>query len=231
MARLQNLLKSRKLSLIVSLPANDAALARAALEEGADGLKVHTNVGHRASGNHFGPLDEYEETFRSIRSQFDGPLGIVPAGSVEEAKREEIERLAPLGFDFYSIYAHHLPSFMLHGTGLDKTFAVNEHSDLSLLPSASHYGFSAVEASIVPGAEYGTPLNFADVLKYRRIVEQAGVPVLLPSQRKLVADDVRVLGETGVKAIMLGAIVTGRTEDTIRRAVSEFRDAIDRWME
>ncbi len=229
MARLQNILKSRKLTLIVSLPANDSALARAALEEGADGLKVHMNVGHRASGSRFGPLEEYEETFRDIRAQFEGPLGIVPAGSAEEAKPEEIRRLAPLGFDFYSIYAHHLPSYMLHGTGLDRTFAVNEHSDLSLLSPASHYGFAAVEASIVPGAEYGTPLTFADVLKYRRIVELAGIPVLLPSQRKLVPDDVRVLGETGIKAIMLGAIVVGKTEETMRRAVAGIRNAIDRW--
>jgi len=229
MARLQNILNSRKLTLVVSLPANDAVLARAALEEGADGLKVHMNVGHRASGNRFGTLDEYEMTFRDIRAQFEGPLGIVPAGSAEEAKPEEIRRLAPLGFDFYSIYAHHLPSFMLHGTGLDRTFAVNEHSDLSLLSSASHYGFAAVEASTVPGAEYGTPLTFADVLKYRRIVEQAGVPVLLPSQRKLVPEDVRVLGDTGIKAIMLGAIVVGKTEETMRRAVADIRNAIDRW--
>ncbi|WP_116059230.1 hypothetical protein [Cohnella phaseoli] len=229
MAGLQNSLQARKLTLVVSLPANDAKLARAALEEGADGLKVHMNVGHRASGNRFGSLDEYENTFREIRSLFEGPLGIVPAGGAEEAKPEEIGRLSPLGFDFYSIYAHHLPSFMLHETGLDRTFAVNEFSDLALLSSASRYGFTAVEASIVPGDEYGTPLTFADVLKYRSVVERAGIPVLLPSQRKLVPDDVRVLGDTGIKAIMLGAIVVGKTEETMRRAVADFRAAIDRW--
>ncbi|MFC4599466.1 hypothetical protein [Cohnella hongkongensis] len=229
MARLNKALHARRLTLVVSLPANDVELARAALEAGADGLKVHMNVGHRASGNRFGPLAEYEAAFREIRAMFEGPLGIVPAGSVEEAKPDEIRRLAPLGFDFYSIYAQHLPSFMLDGTGLDRTFAVNEHSDLDLLSAASHYGMTAVEASIVPGAEYGTPLSFADVLKYRHIVERAQVPVLLPSQRKLVPDDIRVLGETGIKAVMLGAIVVGTTEETIRRAVAGFRDAIDRW--
>ncbi|WP_256760988.1 hypothetical protein [Cohnella sp. WQ 127256] len=228
MARLQRCLAEKNLSLIISLPANDIGLAKAALEEGADGLKVHYNVGHRASGNHFGQLDEYVATFNSIREQFDGPLGVVPTGSIEEARREDIERLAPMGFDFYSIYAHHLPSFMLHGTGLEKTFAINDQYDLSLLPSARHYGFTALEASVVPGSEYGTPLSFADVLKYRYLVEQAQMPVLIPSQRKLVPDDIRVLSDTGIKAILLGAIVVGKEEEQLRRAVAEFRNAIDR---
>ncbi|MGQ8873718.1 hypothetical protein [Paenibacillus sp. TSA_86.1] len=227
-ARLQTMLGEKPLSLIVSLPGNDLALARAALEEGADALKVHYNVGHRASGNHFGSLDEYTEVFRAIRSEFGGPLGVVPSGSIEGTRREDVERLAGMGFDFYSIYAHHLPSFMLQDLGLESTFAINNEYDTSLVASAAHYGFTALEASIVPGNEYGTPLSFADVLRYRQLVLQAGVPVLVPSQRKLVPEDISVLHHSGIKAIMLGAMVTGKTEDELRRAVSSFRNAIDR---
>ncbi|WP_342553906.1 hypothetical protein [Paenibacillus sp. FSL R7-0652] len=226
--RLQALLDQKPLSLIVSLPANDPALARAAKEEGADALKVHYNVGHRASGSHFGPLDEYTEVFDAIRSEFGGPLGVVPSGSIEGTRREDVERLAGMGFDFYSIYAHHLPSFMLRDLGLASTFAINDEYDPSLVAGAAHFGFTALEASIVPGKEYGTPLSFADVLHYRRLVQQAGIPVLVPSQRKLVPEDIPVLHHSGVKAIMLGAIVTGKTEDQLRRAVSNFRNAMDR---
>ncbi|MFC4306368.1 hypothetical protein ACFO1S_23365 [Cohnella boryungensis] len=217
-----------KLSLIVSLPANDAGLARAALDAGADGLKVHYNVGHRASGTHFGSLESYREVFQTIRGMFDGPLGVVPAGSLEDAERESIGQLAPLGFDFYSIYAHHLPSHMLYESGLEKTFAINNEYDLSLVQSARHFGFTALEASIVPGSEYGTPLSFADVLKYRMLVQQAQIPVLVPSQRKLVADDIRALSDAGVQAVLLGAIVLGSSEEQMRSKVAEFRNAIDR---
>ncbi|RXZ80277.1 hypothetical protein EBB07_19125 [Paenibacillaceae bacterium] len=227
-ARLQNTLQNKPLSLFVSLPANDAGLAKAALEEGADALKVHINVGHRASGNHFGQLDDYVEAFQKIRKLFDGPLGLVPAGSIDGISRSDWERLAPLGFDYYSIYVHHLSSFMLNGHELDMTFAINEQYDLSLVQWARSYGFTALEASIVPGTEYGTPLSFADVLKYRTLVEHAQLPVIIPSQRKLVAEDMQVLRDTGVKAVMLGAIVVGHTEEQLRRAVSEFRNAIDR---
>jgi hypothetical protein len=139
-----------------------------------------------------------------------------------------VERLSGLGLDFYSIYAHHLPSFMLDDLGLEPTFAINDEYEPSLVTSAAHYGFTALEASIVPGSEYGTPLSFADVLKYRRLVLQAQIPVLVPSQRKLVPEDVRVLRDTGVKAIMLGAVVTGRAEEQLRRAVNGFRNAVDR---
>lgn len=76
MGNFKELLERKPLSLVVSLPENDIALARAAMEEGADALKVHYNVGHRASGNHFGPLDMYAEVFRAIRSEFGGPLGL-----------------------------------------------------------------------------------------------------------------------------------------------------------
>lgn len=228
MGKLKQQLERRKLSLFISLPANDAALAQAALDEGADALKVHFNVGHRASGNHFGPLAEYEDVFRGIRAKFDGPFGVVPSGSLEGVSRTDIERLAPMGFDFYSIYGHHLPSFMLEDHGLDRTFAINETYDFERVKGAADFGFAALEASIVPGSQYGTPLSFADVLNYRYLARHSGLPILLPSQRKLVAADAPVLLDAGVSAIMLGAIVVGKTEDELRKAVSEFRNAIDR---
>jgi hypothetical protein len=228
MGQLEEALNGQRMLLVVSLPANDAALARVAIEEGADAIKVHCNVGHRASGNHFGPLDEYIENFRDIRSQFNGPLGVVPSGTIDGIQREDVIRLSGLGFDFYSIYAHHLPSFMLGELGLDKTFAINEHYDPSLVKEAQHYGFTALEASIVPGEEYGTSLSFSDVLRYRRLVMQAELPVLVPSQRRLVQEDVRVLHDTGVKAIMLGAVVTGKTEEQLRKVVNGFRNAMDK---
>ncbi|MEK4006647.1 hypothetical protein [Paenibacillus sp. FSL H3-0333] len=228
MGKLKQRLEQSGLSLFVSLPANDVRLAKAALEEGADALKVHFNVGHRASGTHFGPLEGYEDIFSEIRSSFDGPLGVVPSGSLEGVAEEEIRRLAPLGFDFYSIYAHHLPSFMLEDHGLDRTFAINDTYDLSQVQAGAQFGITALEASIVPGSEYGTGLSFADLLKYRYLADHSGLPVLVPSQRKLVTGDIPSLQHAGVKAIMLGAVVTGKTEDELRRAVSWFRGAIDK---
>ncbi|TVY07481.1 hypothetical protein [Paenibacillus cremeus] len=228
MNRLRSALQNKRFSLFVSLYANDAQLALAALEEGAEGLKVHMNVGHRASGNHFGPLAEYEMTFREIRALYDGPLGIVPGGSTDDIHPEEIEKLPGIGIDFYSIYAFHLPSFLLRSEQLARTFAVNDSFDLKLVQGAAPFGIDALEASVVPGDEYGSKLTFADLLKYRYLVETSGVPVIVPSQRKIVPEDIPALYDSGVKAVLIGAMATGKTEDGIRRTVSELRNAIDR---
>lgn len=214
--------------MIISLPANDAALAQAALEEGADGLKVHVNVGHRASNTQFGPLSQYEPVFRQIRELCKGPLGIVPADRPEDVERDEMAKLASMDFDFYSIYAHHLPSILIQDERWDRTFAINDSYDLSLITDLQHFGFTALEASIVRGSEYGSPLTMADLLKYRSLARKAGIPVIVPSQRRLIADDLQPLLEAGVRAVLLGAVVTGRSEQQLRRTVSEFRNAIDR---
>ncbi|KEQ24757.1 hypothetical protein [Paenibacillus tyrfis] len=228
MNRLQNAWKRDKLQLFVSLPSNDEQLAKAAIEEGADGVKVHMNVSHRASGNSFGPLAAYRETFEHIRGMFDGPLGIVPGGSLQDIHPEEIEALPDIGFDFFSIYAFHMPIFLLRFPKLARTFAINSEFDLRLIEAAGPFRIDALEASVIPGEEYGSPLSFADLLKYRWLVQHSGLPVIVPSQRKIVPDDVPSLVDCGVKALLIGAVVTGNQADEVRRAVAGFREAIDR---
>ncbi|MEK8126440.1 hypothetical protein WMW72_00770 [Paenibacillus filicis] len=228
MNRFQQSLTSDKLQLYVSLPANDPALAEAALAEGADGLKVHINVGHRASGNNFGPLSAYTDTMTHIRSLFDGPLGIVPGGSLDSVREEEIEALPALGVDFTSIYAFHMSSFLLRFPKLSRTFAIDSSFDLRLVEGAGAFGVEALEASVVPGDEYGTSLTFADLLKYRWLVQHSGLPVIVPSQRKIGSADIPALIDSGIKVLLIGAVVTGKDADGIRRAVAELRNAIDR---
>ncbi|MFS0864629.1 hypothetical protein [Fredinandcohnia sp. 179-A 10B2 NHS] len=224
---LQQILEEKKLTLVVSLPENRVDLARAAIEAGADAIKMHVNVEHRASGNHFSSVEDYIDVFRTIKNEFSGPLGIVPGGSFEDITRSEMDKITQLGFSFYSIYAHHKPGWMLGLNGIEKTFAINSEYDVSRIGNVKHFGISALEASIIPGDEYGNPLTFKDVLAYQSLVKNTDVPILVPSQRKLTPTDIPVLYQAGVKAVMLGAVVVGHTEDSIRGAVSSFRNAID----
>ena len=55
MSRLISMLHSCPMTLIVSLPHNDAVLSQAAFEAGADAVKVHCNLVHNASGNDLAP--------------------------------------------------------------------------------------------------------------------------------------------------------------------------------
>lgn len=227
MNRFEQALEEKPFLLMVSLPQNDETLARAAIEEGADGLKMHINVYHRASGNRFGALEEYASFIHTVRNQFAGPLGIVPGGSMEELHAEEIGQLHSSGIDFMSIYGHHLPASLIRIEGVASTFAIDDQFDLSLLEAVKHFQMSALEASIIPGSEYGTRLSFADLLKYRYIVEKAGIPIIVPSQRKIVAEDIGALRDTGVRVLLAGAMAIGTTEDEIRRSISSLRNAID----
>ncbi|TQK45662.1 hypothetical protein FB479_11351 [Brevibacillus sp. AG162] len=228
MNRFQQALEEKPFLLMVSLPQNDETLARAAMEEGADGLKMHINVYHRASGNRFGPLAEYTDFLQTIRSQFAGPIGIVPGGSMEELNPEEIKQFDSLGIDFISIYGHHLPASLLKIGGVTSTFAIDDQFDLNRLEAVKHFPMTALEASIIPGSEYGTRLTFADLLTYRYIVEKAGIPIIVPTQRKIVAEDMEALRETGVRVLLAGAMAIGRTEDEIRRSIHALRNAIEK---
>lgn len=228
MNRFKKALQEKPFQLLVSLPSNDLDLAKAAIEEGADGIKVHINVYHRASGNSFGPLTEYQGLFQSIRALFDGPIGIVPADSLEDVSRDEIDELHNVGIDYYSVYAHHMPTFMLETGHLARTFAIDNQYDLALIDVIRSFGMDALEASIIPGDQYGTRLSFADLLKYRYLVEKAGIPVVVPSQRRILPEDVSALRDTGVKAFMIGAVSSGKTPEEVRRTVANFRNVIDR---
>lgn len=224
---LAQLLKEKKIALIVSLPENNWELARAAIESGVDAIKLHVNVEHRASGNHFYSTEAYRTEFHKIRSEFTGPLGIVPGGALESISESEMKELINCGFDYFSIYAHHMPGWMMSIDQMEKTFAISADYSFNILGNVKNMGITALEASIIPGEEYGFPLTFKDALAYQKLVQKVDVPVLVPSQRKLTPSDIPLLYQTGIKAIMLGAIVLGHDTQSIKKAVSSFRKAID----
>ena len=86
------MLTDNRFSVIAALPRNDLALAEAALEGGAQAVKVHCNVWHRASGNTFGTFEENRTFLRELIALCgDVPVGLVPGG--EDAYINEEERL------------------------------------------------------------------------------------------------------------------------------------------
>lgn len=228
MRSLRLLLAEKPLSLIVSLPANEIELAKAAVENGADAVKVHLNVAHRASGNSFGSLDEQRAFFEQLVDVCPGPVGVVPGGGVDQVKQEELSELDEMGINYFSIYSHHMPTHMLE-VPMEKTAAMDSSYTLDAVRALNQTALDAFEASVIPGEAYGTALTFHDLLKYRLIVDALKIPVIVPSQRKITAQDIPHLGETGIRAVMIGAVVTGHSTETLAAATAEFRQAIDRW--
>jgi hypothetical protein len=49
----------------------------------------------------------------------------------------------------------------------------------------------------------------------------------MPTQKVIVPEDIPVLAATGIKAIMIGAVVYGRNGETLEETLRAFRVAID----
>ncbi len=212
--------------LIVSLPSNSVELARAAAQGGADALKVHINVAHEASGTRFGSLAEERANLEQILA-LDLPTGIVPGAGERLPSPAEMEALADMGVDFFDLYLHDMPSWLVRFPRLTRAIAISSPSQVELLPDLEALDFQAIEAAIIPHEGYGKPLSAADLAAYRRIRSATHLPIILPSQRALRPEDVPLLVEdAGVDAIMIGAIVTGAEPDTLRAATQRFASAI-----
>ncbi|NMA62324.1 MAG: hypothetical protein GX956_10615 [Firmicutes bacterium] len=216
-----------KLTLVYSLPENKIELAEAALAAGADAIKVHISVHHHASGTHFGSLeDEWGVLTDILKLAGDKCVGIVPGGG-RVIKPEEIYPLKEMGFTFVSFYAHHCSPEILSIPGIEKMVAPDYTYSSFELQNWAKWGVDVIETSIIDPNGYGEPLNLRDLGRYNALT-QFGLPLLVPTQRKLTPSDLPSLIKAGVQGVMLGAVVTGKEPENVYIAIKEFRQAIDR---
>lgn len=228
MSKFVELLNKNKFSLVVSLPANDYELAKAAWENGADVIKMHINVHHRASKNVFGSFEENKELFERILKDCPVPVGIV-AGDGALVAETALDDLAEAGFDFVSLYVHHTPPKSLLCKdklavmgAIDYTYADKEIETLS----SGKYA-DILEMSIVHPEGYGQRLCLRDILGYQKNTNMSKIPAVVPTQRFVYPSDCQILMNAGVKGIMIGAIVTGKEVESLAKTTKAFREAID----
>ncbi|MGM9998844.1 MAG: hypothetical protein ACI38Q_05580 [Candidatus Bruticola sp.] len=219
---------SSKFVLLVSLTQNDPNLARIALENGADAVKVHLNCAHFASGTNFGSWEAEEEKIAKVAEVVRPhiPLGIVTGAEVvPEAK--ELSAIRQFGFDFWDLFAHHIPPEYLKWKELAHMSAVGPDWTPEFVQDLVSLGVDVIESSIIPRDQYRTRLTAADLCRYKRLVRSAGVPVIVPTQKKVRPDEVKYLQEVGVSGIAIGAVVTGLGSAYLGERVAAFRKAID----
>lgn len=228
--KFKTMVNENKFTLVVSLPENNLEMARAALEGGAQAIKVHANVWHRASGHTFGT---YEENRRFLKDLIDlcgeVPVGLVPGGEEAFITNEERLEAEGMGLGFFSSYIQHLPCYMMESRVLTKMAAIDCNYNQNTLDGVRLSGIDILECSVQPGELYGTPLNYGDILRYTDISAKAGRPTLIPTQKRIRPEEVRHLYEAGCKAIMIGAIVMGKepTADQVKAVTAQFRNAAD----
>lgn len=209
--------------LIVSLPRNDVALARAAAAAGADLLKVHINVHHRASGTRFGSLDEEEAALEEVLA-VGLPTGLVP-GEDEMVSPDEVGRLRR--FAFLDAYVTRLPLF-LYEAGVPVVPAIPHDYPPEALGSLAALPGEWLEAALVAPEGYGRHPTAGDLVALARLGAAARRRMIVPTQRRVRPDDLpRYFAIPQVWAVMIGAVVTGRTVRGIGRATEAFRRALD----
>ncbi len=226
MSGLLKLFDKNKLTLIMSLPENSLEMAKAAIDAGADALKVHCNIKHKASGVAFGSLEEEGAKLAAILKESKIPVGIVP-GADRKPTLDEMKEIVKMGFDFVDMNVSDMPDYFHSFTGITKVAALENESQLEQVVEKKKSDFKALEAAVVPHLGYGQNLTIGDLRAYITLAVSSGLPVIVPTQRKITREEVPILSDTGIKAIMIGAIVTGKTPALIGRAVKDFREAID----
>lgn len=228
MNKLLNKLKSNKLTLIASLPENSYEMAKIAWESGVDAIKVHVSVFHNASHNNFGPLSEHRGVFERILKDSPVPVGVVAGGSCEQAE-SLIDELSSMGFDFISLYAHHTPASYFRNKKANNFLSINSSYSYEEIQSLLDGGFADfLELSIIDKEEYGSRLNARDLSNYRHIASMSSTPTVLPTQKLILPQDIAVLAKTGIKALMVGAVVYGKDPEKIREIMTGFRTEIDK---
>jgi hypothetical protein len=217
--------------LLVSLPANDLDLAKAAVDGGAQGLKVHLNITHAAAGVHFGSLEEEADVIEAIVA-LGLPVGVVPGDQQAMIAPEELPRLAALGVDFCDVYLGAMLCWMLDAPPLGVMVALGA-GDILLPERLASVGalpaVEMVEASVIPHDGYGAALSAADLCDYTTVVRGATPvdrPVIVPTQRRILPEDLPALAATGIRGLLIGAIVTGKEPETIRQATARYASAL-----
>jgi hypothetical protein len=214
--KLTKALRGGEFPVIVSLARHDLDLAKAAIGAGAFAIKVHLNAYHRATGTTFGSFAEERPFFEKLAA-LGVPL-LVMAGQDKVPSAQEMDALADLGFEGFNIYFSDMQPHLLQSR-LRPMPALGEKSTDEDLAKIIAIPGAMMEASVASFEDYGKSLNEADLARYTQITTKAGIPVIAPSQKRFVADDIPNLKAAGIAAPLLGVVVTGTTPESMEAAV------------
>ena len=227
MNRLLNSLKTNKMTIIVALPLNSVEMATAAEANGAQAIKTHLNMTHRASRVNFGSLEDERQVLAEILASVAIPVGIVPGASLDVGP-ELIAELAEMGFDYFDIFAHFMRPELLKVPGISRMAAVDSSMDFQLIAELASSEIEMMEGAIIAPEGYGAELSAVDLARYRILRKHVSIPLIIPSQRTIKPQDIPSLYEIGVEAVLVGVLSTGKDAGQLSRQVAAFREAVEK---
>lgn len=223
MLNFHELLSLEKPLLIVSLPENSLDYAKAAIDNGADAIKLHVNLKHRVTG-------QVHASWKAIKSEVEKIkklnccMGIVP-GTETMASPFEIKEMEDSGFSFFDVYIDYAPLYLLNSS-MAKMLALNYTYEFYMVKHLASLGADAVEISIINPNDYGKPLTLIDITRYKEILDMTELPAFVPTQKKISPAESGKLLEMGFRGIIIGPIVTGVNLRDFSLTVKEYEKVI-----
>lgn len=212
--------ENKSFCILVSPPRHDAALFEAANQFPIDGIKVHLNVEHRASGTHFGTWEDEKPFISRIAATMACPVGVMPGAEHMPTETEMLE-MARLGISFFDVYTRDLLPWMKN-LPMVRMLAAGYGDTPDSIGDMIGIGADILEASVIDPLEYGKPLTREDLNWYQKIVKLCPMPVIVPSQKKLQPSDIQLLKRIGVRGVLLGTISLGNTPEAFTENLSAF---------
>jgi len=212
MQKLTELLDVRKLTLIVELPSNELALAKAAVDAGADVLQL--------TGN----FEIEKDNLAAIVKAVEIPVGYYSPEAISE---DDFAAAVKMKFDYLNVQEKNAPPFILKSKKISKVLSLDSRFSLEKITDLAGQGGEALDAAIIPSSTWGKNLVVGDLQNYISIILSAGIPVIIPTERAIKISEVPIIADTGAKGLLLTSVVTGTTAAHLAKAVGEFRAAID----
>ena len=133
-----------------------------------------------------------------------------------------------MGVCFYDIYDFHMPAAYISAGKIEPMVALGPGFGAEAFGTLARLGVKLLEASVQPHENYGKRLTLSDIAVYEKICAGFAGRVVVPTQKAIQPEELPHLHDAGVRGIMIGAIVTGSTADSIEKATADFRAAADK---
>jgi hypothetical protein len=226
LGRIADILK-RKFTIISNLYTNSLQLASASEEGGADAIELNLNFEETGTGVRYGTIDLEEHAISEIIGSVKVPVG-VRIGDAPMIRREEWEKIVSTGIDYVKMMAHHMPSFIYNDERVCKIISVGSGYVLEQVEILAHDGrVSGIEAAIISPQVFRLPLTLLDITTYALITRRASKPVIVPSQKYIEPNDLRILKKIGVEGLVINYTIIGTNPLGYAEILQEYKRVAD----
>lgn len=214
---------ARTLPVVASLPQNTTEYSVAAQEAGADAVVVSVNKTENAFPGLFADFEYQEKEIAEAISVLNVPVGIA-IGDAKPLAREMWEKIAGHPFSFVSMFAHHMPLFVLEDSRIEKFVSVGPGYMLEQVKSISQFDqVGAIEAALISAQARSNPLNLLDLSTIRLIAGLSAKPVFLRTQKRTGAGDTQLFQSAGVRGLVLDSAVLETGVQPFAEALRELK--------